>query len=396
IYNSDALWLSMWNLNTLWGLAYPDVLDDFAASFLQYSLNGGLLARGPCAGAYSFIMSGCPATSLITSAYQRGIHRKFSPKVALREMVRNHEPGGMMAYGQDDDLRFYEQHGYVPNQAGLTIQWAFEDWALAEMAERMGQKRIADRFHRRSHGWANSFNPQLGLVLPKTKEGTWLHTDPLNGWGYEEANAWQATFGLSHDLPLLARLMGGADSLCQKLDYAFRQSQKDDFMSGYGNGYVNYGNQPGLSNAHVFAHAGRPDLTQYWVRRVRRQTYGGTTPDKGYGGHDEDQGQMSSLSALMSLGLFAIDGGSSQTPAYDITAPLFSDITIRLHPDYCEGRQFRIVTHNVSDENCYIQRLELNGQPLTVPRLTHADFQRGGTLEIWLGNQPLKTGKQPF
>ena len=406
IYNSDALWLSMWNLNTLWGLAYPDVLDDFAASFLQYSLNGGLLARGPCAGGYSFIMSGCPATSLITSAYQRGIHRKFSPKVALREMVRNHEPGGMMAYGQEDNLRFYEQHGYVPNQAGLTIQWAFEDWALAEMAERMGQKRIADRFHRRSHGWANSFNPQLGLVLPKTKEGTWLHTDPMNGWGYEEANAWQATFGLSHDLPLLAQLMGGPDSLCQKLDYAFRQSQKDDFMSGYGNGYVNYGNQPGLSNAHVFAHAGRPDLTQYWVRRVRRQTYGGTTPDKGYGGHDEDQGQMSSLSALMSLGLFAIDGGSSQTPAYDITAPLFSDITIRLHPDYCEGRQFRIVTHNVSDENCYIQRLELNGQPLrstsgrllpkgrkNVPRLTHADFQRGGVLEIWLGNQPTEKKK---
>ena len=384
MYNSDALWLSMWNLNTLWGLAYPDVLDDFAASFLQYSLNGGLLVRGPCGGGYSFIMSGCPATSLITSAYQRGICRKYSPKVALREMIRNHEPGGMLAYGQDDDLRFYEKHGYVPNAAGLTIQWAFEDWALAEMAERMGKQRIADRFHRRSHGWTASFNPEQGLVFPKTKEATWLHTDPMNGWGYEEANAWQATFGLSHDLPRLAQLMGGNDSLCQKLNFAFEQSQRDDFMSGYGNGYVNYGNQPGLSNAHVFAHCGHPKLTQYWVRRVRRQTYGGTTPDKGYGGHDEDQGQMSSLSALMSIGLFAIDGGSSQHPYYDITAPLFDEVTIRLHPDYCEGREFRIVVHGASENNCYIQRAELNGTPLADLRLTHEDFQRGGLLELWL------------
>ncbi|MBR1788849.1 MAG: glycoside hydrolase family 92 protein [Bacteroidaceae bacterium] len=387
IYNSDALWLSQWNLNTLWGIAYPDVLDDFAASFLQSSLNGGLLARGPCAGGYTFIMSGCPATSLITSAYQRGIHRKYSPKIALREMVRNHEVGGMLAYGQDDDLRFYEQKGYVPNAAGLTIQWAFEDWALAEMAERMGQKKIARRFHRRASGWPASFNQELGFILPRTREGGWLHTDLLNGWGYEEANAWQATFGLSHDIPGLAALMGGNDTLCARLNYAFEQAASEDFMSGYGGGYVSYSNQPGLSNAHVFGHAGRPDLTQYWVRRVRRQAYGGITPDKGYGGHDEDQGQMGSLSALMSIGLFAIDGGSSQCPAYDITSPIFDEVTIRLHPDYCDGREFRILTHHNSEANCYIQRMTLNGAVHPDFRLTHEQLQRGGTLEMWLSDE---------
>ena len=387
-YNSDALWLSQWNLNTLWGIAYPDVLDDFAASFLQSSLNGGLLARGPCGGGYTFIMSGCPATSLITSAYQRGIHRKYSPRVALREMVRNHEAGGMLAYGQEDDLRFYEQHGYVPNQAGLTIQWSFEDWALAEMALSLGQEKIARRFHRRASGWPASFHPEKGFILPRTREGGWLHTDLLNGWGYEEANAWQATFGLSHDIPGLAALMGGNDTLCTRLNYAFEQAASADFMSGYGGGYVSYSNQPGLSNAHVFGHAGRPDLTQYWVRRVRRQAYGGTTPDKGYGGHDEDQGQMSSLSALMSIGLFAIDGGSSQHPAYDITSPIFEEVTIRLHPDYCDGHEFRILTHHNSEANCYIQRMTLNGAAHPDFRLTHEQLQRGGTLEMWLSDQP--------
>lgn len=387
MYNSDALWLSQWNLNILWGIAYPDVLDDFAASFLQYSLNGGLLARGPCAGGYSFIMSGCPATSLITSAYQRGICHKFSPKAALREMVRNHEPGGMMAWGQDDDLRFYERHGYVPNAAGLTIQWSFEDWALAEMAERMGNRKVAQRFHRRAAGWEASFNKDLGLILPRTKEGGWLHTDPLSGWGYEEANAWQATFGLSQDIPRLAELMGGNDSLCQRLSHAFEMAAGEDFMSGYGGGYVSYSNQPGLSNAHVFTHAGHPEMTQYWVRRVRRQAYGGITPDKGYGGHDEDQGQMSSLSALMSIGLFSINGGSSQRPAYDITSPIFDEVTIRLHPAYCQGTEFRIRAHDNGDDNCYISRMALNGQPHALFSITHQELQKGGTLELWLSDK---------
>ena len=392
IYNSDALWLTMWNLNILWGLAYPEVLDDFAGAFLQYSLNGGLLARGPCAGGYSWIMSGCPATSLITSAYQQGLMKRYDPSIALREMVRNHEAGGMLAYGRDEDLAFYEKHGYVPGAAGLTIQWAFEDWALAEMAQKMGKRKIANRFHRRAAGWEASFHPEVKLVLPRDKEGNWVHTDPLSGQGYVEANAWQATFGLSHAIPRLAELMGGGDSLCARLNHAFEMASGSDFMAGYGNGYMSYSNQPGLSNAHVFAHAGRPDLTQYWVRRVRRQAYGGVTPDKGYGGHDEDQGQMAALSALMSIGLFSIDGGSGGSPCFDITSPIFDEVTIRLNRDYYEGGEFRIVVHDNSPRNCFIQRLTLNGQELEGCQITHDQYRQGGTLEIWLGPTAGKTG----
>ncbi len=387
MYNSDALWLSMWNLNILWGAAYPGVLDDFAASFLQYSLNGGLLARGPCAGGYSFIMSGCPATSLITSAYQQGLTHKWSPAVALREMRRNHEKGGMLSHGEDGKIEFYKQHGYCPEKAGLTIQWAFEDWALAEMAQRMGHRKVADYFHRRAAGWTASFHPGLKLVLPRKEDGSWLHANPLDGWGYEEANAWQATFGLSHDLQRLASLMGGGDSLCARLNYAFEQSAKDDFVSGYGNGYVSYANQPGLSNAHVFAHAGQPWLTQYWVRRVKEQAYGGITPDKGYGGHDEDQGQMGALSALMAMGLFSIDGFSSSRPAFDITSPIFDEIVIHLDEKYYPGGTFRIVAHDNSPGNCYIQRAMLNGKPHAGFQLSHADFVRGGQLDLWMGNR---------
>lgn len=391
MYNSDALWLSQWNLNTLWGLAYPSVLDDFAASFLQYDANGGLLPRGPSAGGYTYIMEGCPATSLITSAYQRNILKKWPAAAAYKAMRRNHEKGGMQAIGKEEQLDFYVRQGYCPDNAGLTIQWAFEDWALGQMAKALGKRTDYIYFQKRATRWQASFNPEIGLILPRKADGTWLHQDPLRGEGYVQANAWQATFGLSHEIEKLVQLMGGNDSLTAKLNYAFEQTAATDFVHrGYGGTYVSYANQPGCSNAHVFSHAGKPWLTQYWVRRVKEQTYGAITPDKGYGGYDEDQGQMGGISALMAIGLFSLDGGSALRPAYDITSPVFDEICIKLDPSYYRGKQFTIKAYNNSERNCYIQKARLNGKGLNSFRLPHEVFQEGGTLELWLGDIPNK------
>jgi len=151
---------------------------------------------------------------------------------------------------------------------------------------------------------------------------------------------------------------------------------------------VSYANQPGCSNAHVFNHAGKPWLSQYWVRRVNEQAYGAITPDKGYGGHDEDQGQMGGVSALMSMGLFSLKGTSSSEPMYDVTSPVFDTVTITLDPAYYPGKEFKIITHNNSEENCYIRKMTLNGNELGSPRFSHADYLRGGELEIWLGPEP--------
>lgn len=254
MYNSDALWLSQWNLNTLRGMAYPEVLDNFSASLIEYDRNGGLLPRGPSAGAYTFIMTGCPATSLITSAYQRGITLKWKPAEGFKAMKRNHEAGGMLAYDMDKSLAFYIKNGYCPNEAGLTIQWAFEDWALGEMAKTMGKKADYKYFHRRSMGWPATFHKKLGLIMPKKENGEWSHENPFSGNGFVQTNAWQSTFGLSHDIKGLAREMGGNDSLTEKLNFAFEKTAGRDFLHGY----VTYAQQPGCSHAHVFSHAGKP------------------------------------------------------------------------------------------------------------------------------------------
>lgn len=384
MYNSDALWLTQWNLNTLWGLAYPSVLDDFAASLLEYDKNGGLLPRGPSGGAYTYIMTGCPATSLITSGYQRGICHKWKPDAAFKAMKRNHAKGGMLAFDMDKELDFYVKNGYCPDDAGLTIQWAFEDWALGEMAKTMGRKADFRYFNKRASGWSASFHPTLKLIMPRRENGEWLHEKPLSGQGFVQANAWQATFGLSHDIAGLARAMGGNDSLADKLDFAFKQSAPRRYLSSY----VSYANQPGCSNAHIFAHVGKPWLTQYWVRRVGKETYGDTSPESGYSENDEDQGQMAGVSALMAMGLFSLDGGSASQPCYDITSPVFEEITIKLDPRYYKGKEFKIKVHDVSPENMYIQKTVLNGKAHNGFQIAHSDVQAGGTLEIWLGDKP--------
>lgn len=385
MYNSDAFWLTQWNLNILWGLAWPEILDDFSASLIQYADNGKLLPRGPCAGGYTYIMTGCPATNLIVSTYTKGLMKKATPEHAFRVMKENHEPGGMMGIDQ-----FYISKGYHPN-AGLTLEANFQDWALAQMATGMNKKKEARYYLKRSEGWKNLYHDKYKLLFPKERDGKWLHEDPLNGHGWVEANAWQATWSVSHAIKELAQMMGGNDTLCAKLNYAFKQAAPQDFVYGYSKGYVSYANQPGCSNAHVFSWAGKPWLTQYWVRRVNEQTYGGTTPDKGYGGHDEDQGQMGGVSALMSIGLFSLRGTAAIDPIYEITSPVFDEVTIQLDENYYQGDKFVIKTYDNSPENCYIQQAKLNGKPLNDFWFRHSEFVRGGLLELWMGPEPNKT-----
>ena len=391
MYGFDGLWLTHWNLNVLWGLAWPEVMDDLSACLVQYADNGKLLPRGACSGGYSFIMSGCPATSLLVSTYMKGIMKKADPLHTFDVIKRNHMPGGMMSYESADDLKFYISHGYCPDNASKTLEWAFQDWGASRMAARLGKHSDARMFEKRSRAWTPLFNAELGLVFPKKRNGEWLHQDALSGNGWVEANSWQATWSLSHELPKLVKMMGGADKFCEKLNFAFEQARDLDFVYAYSGGYVSYANQPGCSNAHIFAYGGKPWLTQYWVRQVKERAYGGITPDKGYGGHDEDEGQMGGVSALMALGLFSVTGTESDTPYYDITSPIFDKITIKLNGDYCEGSTFTITTHNNSAENCYIQRAQLNGMEWNYAQFNHADFTKGGKLELWLGNEPNKS-----
>ena len=389
MYTSDGVWLSQWNLNILWGLGWPSIHDDFASSFVQYADNGGLLPRGPCVGGYSYIMTGCPATNLLVSAFQKGILTKVDGEHTFETIKRNHMPGGML--GDGDHVSFYEENGWCPGNAGETVEWALQDWAAGQMAYKLGRMDDFTYFNERSKGWSALIHPDFNLVLPKDENGNWVHTDLLSGAGWVEANAWQATWSVSHAIGQLAESVGGYDTVTSKLNHAFEMGAEDDFVFGYGDGYVSYANQPGCSNAHVFSYAGKPWLTQYWVRKVNEQAYGGITPERGYGGHDEDQGQMGGVSALMSIGLFSVRGNMSTEPVYDITSPVFDEITIHLDQDYYKGENFVIRTYDNSAENMYIKEAKLNGKKLDRFWIRHEEFAQGGVLELWMSPKPNKS-----
>ncbi|WP_051393099.1 glycoside hydrolase domain-containing protein [Glycomyces arizonensis] len=530
MYNYDALWLTQWNLNSVLGMAYPEIYSSLVRSQLQMYEDGGLLPRGPVAGDYSMIMTSSPVTSFIAGAYNKGI-RDFDIDLAYEAMLDAQSVGGLFDKGSQDydswdgdGIRGYLDLGYVPGNAGETLEYAYQDWTLAQLAGELdatgvnaaqfadvavssgldesdasgeravdgrpsraptptewrsdgeehpwielsweqprnvdtvvlsdrlsedsnansgvltfsdgtqetvtdipdnGEERtiefeprqvewvkfeatggsgpdvglnefevwddtdVHDYLMERSRNWRNVFDHDTGFSRPRGADGNWKEPfDPLSKDGFVQAPSWQSTWFTVHDVMGLANELGGTQAYADKLNYAFEESEDEHFISDYEGGYVSYGNQPGLEMAHLFNYVGKPWLTQYWVRQVNETTYGSIATDDGYGHHDEDQGQMGALSALMSMGLFEVTGGGLSRPVYDITSPVFDEITIELHPDYYDGGRFRILTHGNSDENMYIQRAELDGQSLNNSWFHHDQLTDGGTLELWMGAEP--------
>ncbi|HEX5025894.1 MAG TPA: glycoside hydrolase domain-containing protein, partial [Agriterribacter sp.] len=165
MYNSDAWWLTQWNLNVLWGLAWPEVMDEMSSSMIEYANNGYLLPRGPSGGGYSYIMTGDPAANLIVSTYMKGLLKKTDVNHAYEVVKRNQMPGGML--GSSEDITFYTRNGWWPNNAGITIEAGFQDWGVAQMALKLGKKKDYHFFMKRSKGWQFCFDPEQKLLFPK-------------------------------------------------------------------------------------------------------------------------------------------------------------------------------------------------------------------------------------
>jgi len=418
-HNSDSFWGAQWTIATLWDLVYPKITSDFINSMLLMYNDGGLLPRGPAGGNYTAVMTGASSTPFIVSAYMKGI-RTFDVQKAYEGMKKNHMPGGMMgkagyehnsAHG--GGIEYYIERGYVPyplngkwgihqDGAAQTLEYASQDWCLAQMAKSLGKDSDYEYFMKRSTNWKNLYDPTTGWIRPKDLNGKWK--EPFDPYqyesGYVEANAAQDTWYVPHDLPGLAALMGGKDKMAAKLDASFNASARFDFTSGkshskelqeeYRRIPINYGNQPSIETAFVFNHIGYPWLTQYWSRKVVGQTFNALSTDKGYSG-DEDQGLMSSLAVLMKIGLFEMNSGAEQRPVIELGSPIFSKITIHLDPDYYKGKSFVIEIKNNKPENYFIQSANLNGKPLTNQWFFEDEITQGGKLLLQMGNVPNKS-----
>ena len=410
-HNFDALWGSHWSLNILWSFAYPEVMDAFCNTMVDMYHNGGLIPRGPSGGNYTYVMIGDPAAPFFAAAYNKGI-RNYDVQAAYEGLLKNARPGGIRdhaGYEHDKNARgggmaYYVERGYVPegiegkgghkDGASMTLEYAYQDWCLAQLALALGHKDDAKWLLERSGNYRNVWDASVQSMRPRNKDGSWLtpfeRVGPKSAKGFCEGNAAMYTHFVPQDVPGLIRLFGGPEKYVAALDEQFKLAAKNDFVTEHGKHHlqwVDYGNQPSTAMAHLFNLAGAPWLSQKWVRAVKEQTFGDITPNGGYLG-DEDQGQMGALSAMMAMGLFDVAGGAAVKPTYQITAPVFDRVTIHLNPDYFARGDFTIVTRNNSPKNIYIQRAWLNGQPLERCWFDHAELVRGGKLEIELGPEP--------
>ena len=425
-YNSDSFWGAQWTLNTLWHLVYPRITEEFINSMLLMYDDGGLIPRGPSGGNYTYVMTGASTTPFIVSAYMKGI-RGFNVEKAYEGMLKNALPGGIMSKvgyehytNKGGGIEYYIDRGYVPfplyekqygyHQCGpgVTMEYAYQDWTLAQMAKVLNKDSDHKMLIKRAANYRNIYDSSSGWMRGRTLDGNWIepfdplvyegdYKDPL-GSGFVEATAAAATWFVPHDLAGLAELMGGKDIAARRLNQSFLIAKQhgfvahnyrgDNFVSSYRRrAFINYGNQPSMQTGYIFNYFGQPWLTQKWVREVIDEVYSDNDPQHGYSG-DEDQGLMGALCVLMKIGLFEMKGGAEINPSYDLSSPIFDQITIHLDKDYYQGGNFTIDVLNNSPKNKFIQSVKLNGKPLNQSWLYHKDLVKGGNLEYVLREEP--------
>lgn len=401
VYGADAFWGSFWNLNQVWSLVSPDMTEEWVKSLLELYDKNGWLHDAPGGLEYASIMVAAHQIPFIVGAWQKGIHGFDADKAfkAMKEIQMNpgqpHECGG---YVGNRNLQTYMDLGFVPTNEGPvsnTLEYAYDDWCVAQMAKSLGKMDDYTYFMQRSQNYRNVFDPSTKYIRPKYAGGPWLedfttikgagdtgHSFGFGSKDYVESNSWQFSWFAPHDLKGLIELMG-VEEFNTRLEHGFENS-RPYFTSDF----VNIGNQPNMEAPWLFNYSGKPWLTQYWVREVL-DNYFGTDPDDGYHG-DEDQGQMGSWYVMSAMGLFQMDGGAAVEPAYELSGPIFEKITIQLDQDFYKRKEFVIEAKNSSSKNRYIQSATLNGKVLEKFWFKHSELVKGGKLVLEMGSEPNK------
>jgi predicted alpha-1,2-mannosidase len=399
----DAFWTTFWNLNQMMNLVTPEWSAHWVKSQLALYDTHGWLAKGPAGLEYISIMVAEHEIALLVAACQAGLKGLDREKilqaiVKMQTSAPQKQPGG--GWAGNENLGNYLKHGYVAldgKQPGdwkgpwcsNTYEYSYDDWCVAQLALALGRKDLADTFLKRSQNWRNIFDAETGFARPRKANGEWQTPfNPYNWDSFVEGNAWQYTWFVPQDVPGLVQAMG-RERFVSRLNEAFEKSAPTRFNAA-GDRFdlypLNHGNQPTMHVAWLFNWAGKPWLTQKWVRAILDAYYGHNPADAYLG--DEDQGQMSAWFVMSALGLFQTDGGCRLDPIYELGSPLYPKVVLHLSKEYYSGNTFTIVAKNASRTNRYIQSAKLNGKRLDSWWIAQRDVMRGGTLELELGLNP--------
>ena len=277
----------------------------------------------------------------------------------------------------------------------VTLEHSFDDWCLAQLAKALGKSDDYAYFQKRSKNYRNVFNPANGFMAPKMANGKWIEPfDPQLSGGigsrafYTENNAWTWNFSVAQDIPDLIGLLGGKEAFVSKLDALFNEPthiSKWQFMGKFPdstglNGQFVTGNEPSLHIPYLYNYAGQPWKTQRRIREILDMWF----DDRPIGiPGDEDGGGLCSWYVFSAMGFFPVTPGSG---IYAIGSPFFNSVKI----EQPNGKIFQVLAEFCSKKNKYIKSATLNGAPLNVPFITHADIVKGGKLHLVMTDKPNK------
>lgn len=371
-YSTFSLWDTYRAAHPLYVLMHPERTSDMMNALVAFGEQNGRLPVWNFAGCETDMMIGYHSAVVLAEAYLKGIGNLNGDSI-LNLCMRTANKDDYRGIGD------YKKLGYVPfnkehESLSKTMEYAYDDYAISELAKKLNRKAEADEMAKRAENYKNLFNPATGFYQPKNEKGEWLPA--FNPEEYSEhiteSNGWQYLWAAQHDLGGYASLWGGKKQLEAKLDSMFSvQSDSADlpiFSTGMIGQYA-HGNEPSHHVAYLYNYTDAPYKTQELTNKIMREFY--TNTPAGLCGN-EDCGQMSAWYVFNALGFYPADPVSGD---YELTSPLVESADFTVH-----GKQMRIRTQKESPESVYIDQVFWNGKEIKDRKIKYKDLINGGEL----------------
>lgn len=389
-YTSFSLWDTYRALHPLFNLVQPKRNSDMINSMLAHYDQSvhKMLPIWSHYGNENWCMIGYHSVSVIADAIVKG-NTNFDVDKALLATVNT----AKVPYY--DGLEYYMKKGYVPedkngSSVSKTLEYAYDDWAIAQAAKKLGKEDIYSEFSKRATNYKNVYDGKTGFMRPKLDDGTFKKEfDPLDthGQGFIEGNSWNYSLYVPQDPAEMIKMMNGKDAFTRRLDSLFSMHLPDKYFEnteditkeGIIGNYV-HGNEPSHHVVYLYNWTNSPWKAQDKIRMILKRMYK-NGPD-GLGGND-DFGQMSAWYIFSSLGFYPVAPGSED---YSLGSPQVANAVFNLE----NGKTFEVATVNQSDKNVFVSKVLLNGKLLTSPVIKHSDIVNGGKITFYMSSKPNK------
>jgi predicted alpha-1,2-mannosidase len=378
-YTVFSLWDTFRAAHPLYKIIEPERSVDFVKTLLAKYDEGGIMPIWDLASNYTGCMIGYHGVSVIADAYLKGLDG-FDAQKALQAMKHS-------ALQDHLGLKSYKALSFIPleiesESVSKTLEYAYDDWTIAQMAKALGQTEDYHEFIKRAQNYKSVFDPKTGFMRARQYNGWFSPFDPYEvNFNYTEANAWQYRFFVPHDVEGLIELMGGPNNFERELDKLFStgsvttgRDQVD--ITGLIGQYA-HGNEPSHHMAYLYHYVQKPYKSQERIRQILTQLYS-PTPD-GISGN-EDCGQMSAWYILSSLGLYPMAPGN---PEYLLGSPLVDRAEIQVG-----DQTFKIIAYNNERDHPYVQSVKLNGASWDKSYIPHSALTQGGVIEFFMSDEP--------